>query len=88
MAHDIQLHGAQIILDDWDSTHIAEIIETIEAGLREESDKAIDGAKCLIEAVCKTILTERGQEIGKTESPGTLIKKTDTSSRNFRRRWW
>jgi hypothetical protein len=63
------------MLEDWDSSHLKEIIETIEKGLREESDTAIDGAKCLIEAVCKTILTERGKEIGSRESPGTLIRK-------------
>ncbi len=76
MAHDIQLHGARQMLEEWESSHLEEIIEIIEAGLREESDTAIDGAKCLIEAVCKTILTERGRDIGKTDSPGTLIRKT------------
>ncbi len=76
MAHDIQLHGARQILEEWDSTHLEEIVETIERGLREESDTAIDGAKCLIEAVCKTILNERGKDIGARESPGTLIRKT------------
>lgn len=76
MAHDIQLHGARQMLEEWDSSHLEEIVETIEKGLREESDTAIDGAKCLIEAVCKTILNERGKEIGARESPGTLIRKT------------
>lgn len=76
MAHDIQLHGARQMLEEWESSHLEEIIGIIEKGLREESDTAIDGAKCLIEAVCKTILTERGRDIGKTDSPGTLIRKT------------
>jgi abortive infection Abi-like protein len=75
MAHDIQLLGIRQILEDWESSHLGEIVEIIELGLREESDTAIDGAKCLIEAVCKTILTERGIEIGKTDSPGTLIRR-------------
>lgn len=76
MAHDIQLHGARQILEKWSSTHLEEIIELTERGLRTESDMAIDGAKCLIEAVCKTILNERGKEIGVRESPATLIRKT------------
>lgn len=76
MAHDVQLHGARQILEVWDSSHLKEIIDTIERGLREESDIAVDGAKCLIEAVCKTIIAERGEEIGSRESPGTLIRKT------------
>lgn len=63
------------MLAEWSSPHLEEIIETIERGLRDESDTAIDGAKCLIEAVCKTILRERGQEIGSRESPTTLIRK-------------
>lgn len=75
MAHDIQLHGVRQIMMDWKSSHLDEIVRIIEAGLREESDTAIDGAKCLIEAICKTILTERGRDIGKTDSPGTLIRK-------------
>ncbi len=76
MALNIQLHGARQILEEWDSSHLEEIIETIERGLREESDTAIDGAKCLVEAVCKTILNERGKEIGSRDSPGALIRKT------------
>lgn len=64
------------MLEKWESSHLREIIETIEKGLREESDTAIDGAKCLIETVCKSILNERGKDIGKTESPGSLIRKT------------
>jgi hypothetical protein len=76
MAHDIQLQAVRQMLSEWESPHLAEIIETIEKGLREESDIGIDGAKCLVEAVCKTILTERGQEIGSTDSVGTLIRKT------------
>jgi hypothetical protein len=60
----------------WDSDHLREIIDAIEKGLREESDTGIDGAKCLVESICKTILTERGQEFGKTDSIGTLIRKT------------
>ncbi|MES1191377.1 MAG: abortive infection family protein [Steroidobacter sp.] len=76
MAHDIQLHGARQMLEEWKSSHLEEIICIVEKGLREESDTAIDGAKCLIEAVCKTILTERGKDIGRTDSPGTLIRKT------------
>lgn len=76
MAHDIQLHGVRQIQLEWQSSHLEEIVAVIETGLREESDTAIDGAKCLIESVCKTILTERGHDIGKTESPGTLIRKT------------
>jgi hypothetical protein len=75
MAHDIQLHGIRQILVDWKSSHLEEIVTIIETGLREESDTAIDGAKCLIETVCKTILTERGKEIGRAESPGSLIRK-------------
>lgn len=76
MAHDIQLHGVRQILLEWKSSHLEEIVDVIETGLRDESDTAIDGAKCLIESVCKTILTERGRDIGKTDSPGTLIRKT------------
>lgn len=77
MAHDIQLHGAREILAAWkNSAHLEEIIATIETGLRDESDTAIDGAKCLIEAVCKTILAERGVRPGATDSPATLMRKT------------
>jgi hypothetical protein len=77
VAHDIQLDGARQILTAWDSSkHLTEIIETIETGLREESDTVIDGAKCLVEAVCKTILLERGAEIGRTDSPAALLRKT------------
>lgn len=75
MAHDIQLHGARLILEDWKSDHLGEIIAVIEKGLREESDTAIDGAKCLIECVCKTVLNERGRDIGRTDSPSVLIRK-------------
>lgn len=77
MAHDIQLHGARQILADWgNAAHFAEIIDTIETGLRDESDTAIDGAKCLIEAVCKTILAERGVRPGTSDSPAALMRKT------------
>lgn len=79
MSHDIQLHGARQILADWKSSHLEEIIVVIETGLREESDTVIDGAKCLIESVCKTILKERGGELGSRESPGTLIRKVTQS---------
>jgi hypothetical protein len=77
MSHDIQLHGARQILAALDnSKHLTEVIETIEAGLRDESDTVIDGAKCLVEAICKTILKERGGDIGRSDSPATLVRKT------------
>jgi hypothetical protein len=77
MAHDIELHGARQISAAWDnSNHLTEIIDTIEAGLRDESDTAIDGAKCLIESVCKTILAERGVKLGSTDSPAALMRMT------------
>jgi hypothetical protein len=76
MAHDITLDAARQMLLKWDSDHLREIIDAVEKGLRDESDTGIDGAKCLVEAVCKTILTERGQEFGNSDSIGTLIRKT------------
>lgn len=76
MPHDIVLEGARQILTVWDdSEHLSEVIQTIETSLQSGSDQAVDAAKCLVEAVCKTILTERGVEFEKTDSPSRLIRK-------------
>lgn len=76
MSHEVYLDGARQILETWKSEHIAEIVKIIETGLREESDTAIDGAKCLVEAVCKTILAERGEADTGSDSPDKLMKRT------------
>lgn len=71
------LSGAREILAAWpDSGHLRELIETIEAALADKSDKALDGAKCLIESVCKTIMTERGEAFGRNDDVCKLVKNT------------
>lgn len=62
---------------DWpDSKHLRELIETTEQAIRNQSDAAIDGAKCLVECVCITILEEYGAEYSKEDSPSKLVNLT------------
>ncbi|MBW7996820.1 MAG: abortive infection family protein [Candidatus Glassbacteria bacterium] len=71
---DFVLEGVRRILEDWpDSGHLRELIETTEAAIHEGSDKALDGAKCIVECVCKTILSEHGQACPSDASPAKLV---------------
>lgn len=77
MPHHIELLGARQLLLEWkESQHLTELIETIEQALKNDSDKVIDAAKCLIEAVCKTILKERGVEYSSVDTVAGLVRKT------------
>lgn len=75
--HTFELLGARKILDAVGNLpHLQEIIEEVETGIRNNSDKAFDGSKCLIECTCKTILAERGEEIEAAITLPTLVKRT------------
>lgn len=75
--HTFELLGARKILDAVGNLpHLQEIIEEVETGIRNNSDKAFDGSKCLIECTCKTILAERGEEVETTIALHQLVKKT------------
>jgi len=77
---DFVLEGARRILGDWNyPPHLKELIEETEDAVRKGSDKAIDGAKCLMECVCKTILEEHGVEYKKDCDVNWLVKKTATA---------
>ncbi len=68
---------ARDVLDVWpESEHLQELINTVEAEIKNNSDKAIDAAKCLVESVCKTILTERGVEFDAESKVQGLLKMT------------
>ena len=72
-----ELRGARKILDAVGNLpHLQEIIEEVETGIRNNSDKAFDGSKCLIECTCKTILAERGEEANPNIKLVALVKKT------------
>jgi hypothetical protein len=72
-----ELSGARKILDAVGNLpHLKEIIEEVEMGLRNNSDKAFDGSKCLIECTCKTILAERGAAVEADIKLVSLVKKT------------
>lgn len=74
------LEGARRILSDWNHPkHLNELIEETEEAVRKGSDKAIDGAKCLVECVCKTLLTEHGIEPKKDADVSWLVKKAATA---------
>lgn len=73
----LSLSLARDILELWPkSHHLQELINTVEVELKNNSDKAIDAAKCLIEAVCKTILKERGVEYSSDSKVPGLVKMT------------
>ncbi len=72
-----ELLGARKILDAVGNLpHLQEIIEEVETGIRNNSDKAFDGSKCLIECTCKTILAERGETVEANIAVHQLVKKT------------
>ncbi len=59
-----------------DANHLAEQIRRMEDSVRSDPSLAIGTAKELIETCCKTILSERGQEISGTPDIPTLTKAT------------
>lgn len=59
-----------------DANHLAEQIRRMEDSIETDPSLAIGTAKELIETCCKTILTERGQEISGTPDIPTLTKAT------------
>lgn len=72
-----ELLGARKILDAVGNLpHLQEIIQEVETGIRNNSDKAFDGSKCLIECTCKTILAERGEEVAPNIDLHQLVKQT------------
>jgi Abortive infection C-terminus len=74
---DFVLEGARRILADWNNPqYLKELIEETEGAVRDGSDRAIDGAKCLIECVCKTILDEHGVAYKKDIDVIPLVKRT------------
>jgi len=74
--HTFELLGARKILDAVGNLHhLQEIIEEVETGIRDNSDKAFDGSKCLIECTCKTILTERGEEFADNTPVHMLVRQ-------------
>jgi len=73
----MQLLGARFILEAWaPCEHLEELVIQAELALEEHSDRVLDAAKCLVEAVCKTILVERGVEQQSDASFPSLIKLT------------
>lgn len=71
------LEGARRILAEWpDAEHLRDLIQTTEEAINAGSDWAIDGAKCLVECVCKTILEEHGAEFESSDSPAKLVRRT------------
>lgn len=59
-----------------DANHLAEQISRMEDAVETDPSLAIGTAKELIETCCKTILSERGQEISGTPDIPTLTKAT------------
>jgi hypothetical protein len=59
-----------------DANHLAEQIRRMEDSVEIDPSLAIGTAKELIETCCKTILSERGQEISGTPDIPTLTKAT------------
>jgi 23S rRNA pseudoU1915 N3-methylase RlmH len=59
-----------------DAKHLAEQIRRMEDSVETDPSLAIGTAKELIETCCKTILSERGQEISGTPDIPTLTKAT------------
>lgn len=59
-----------------DASHLAEQIRRMEDSVETDPSLAIGTAKELIETCCKTILSERGQEISGTPDIPTLTKAT------------
>lgn len=59
-----------------DANHLAEQIRRMEDAVETDPSLAIGTAKELIETCCKTILSERGQEISGTPDIPTLTKAT------------
>jgi hypothetical protein len=73
------LEGARTILESWpESKSLKASIAHVEKAMGEKSDSAIDAAKCLIEALCKTILSERGVKPEPNPKLHALLKQTCT----------
>lgn len=71
------LDGARTILESWpESKSLNAAVAHVEKLLDEKSDAAIDAAKCLLEALCKTILLERGQKAEAFPKLQPLLKQT------------
>jgi len=71
-----KLEGARKILSAWpNSSHLEELISTTEQALLDKSDKALDGAKSLVEMVCKTILIERRGKYDSIKKLSGLVKE-------------
>jgi hypothetical protein len=71
------LEGARAILETWpESKTLGEAVAQVERFLGEKSDAAIDASKCLLEALCKTILLERGDKAEAFPKLQPLLKQT------------
>ena len=69
------LDGARKALQLWpDHAQLVEIVEIIERGLEQDSDTAVDGAKCMVEAICREVLHERGVEAEQDASVQRLVR--------------
>jgi hypothetical protein len=71
------LEGARTILESWpESKSLKAAIAHVEKAMDENSDTAIDAAKCLVESLCKTILIERGGKPEPNPKIQPLLKET------------
>ena len=71
------LEGARTILESWpESKSLRGAIGRVEKALAEDSDTVIDAAKCLVEALCKTVLLELGVTPEKNINIQPLLKLT------------
>ncbi|TGP40607.1 hypothetical protein EN871_27730 [bacterium M00.F.Ca.ET.228.01.1.1] len=66
---------ARTVADALDAGWMAKEIERLEHAVERDPALAIGTAKELIETCCKTILTKRGIEFGKSDDLGDLTKK-------------
>lgn len=66
---------ARTVADALDAGAMAKAIERLERAIDTDPDLAIGTAKELVESCCKTILTKRGVEVGKSDDLGDLTKK-------------
>lgn len=61
---------------DFDAQHMADQVRRMESCVESDPSLAIGTAKELVETCCKTILAERGKQLGSSADVSTLTKQT------------
>lgn len=72
----VHIQEAKEIANRLSGTYIAQQVRRLQEAIEKDPDLAIGTAKEFLETLCKTILTERGIEFGKSEDLPALVRST------------